>query len=141
MSEKKNIDYSQIETGYEFLPSDYTIDSSTVSIFLKAVEDENPLYKDTGIVPPMAVAASTLATLSRTINIPPGSIHTSQELEFIEIVRLNDLLTSYAKVSRAQKRGNIHILMVNLNVCNQHNETVLTGKTSFILPRGNNIEK
>jgi len=135
MSEENSIDYGQIEAGYEFPPGDYTLDSSAVSIFLEAVEDASLLYQDTGLVPPMAVAASAMATLSRTISLPPGSIHVSQELDFIEMVSVNDSLTNYARVSRTQRRGKIHLLTVDLDVRNQHQKTVLTGKTSFILLR------
>ncbi|MEE8414623.1 MAG: MaoC family dehydratase N-terminal domain-containing protein [Dehalococcoidales bacterium] len=134
MNDQTEIDYSQIEAGYEFPPGNYKLDASTVSIFLKAVEDTSPLYQDTGLVPPMAVAASAMATLSRTISLPPGSIHISQELEFIDMVSLDDSLTSYARISRTQRRGKLHLLTVDIDVRNQHRKTVLTGKTSFILP-------
>ncbi len=135
MNNQKNIDYSQIEAGYEFPPGTYKLDTATVSTFLKAVEDTSPLYKDTRLVPPMAVAASAMAALSGTISLPPGTIHVSQELNFIAAVNLDDSLTNYARISRAQKRGKLHLIAVALNVCNQNQETVLTGKTSFILPQ------
>ncbi|MFC1953710.1 MaoC family dehydratase N-terminal domain-containing protein [Chloroflexota bacterium] len=135
MNGKETIDYSQIEAGYEFPPGDYKVDSSTASVFLEAVEYTGPLYQDTGLVPPMAVAASALATLSRTISLPPGSIHVSQELEFVTIVNVNDSLTSYTRVNRVQQRGKIHLLTVDFDVRNQYQKTVLTAKTSFILPR------
>lgn len=135
MNNEKNIDYSQLEAGYEFPPGTCKLDTATVSTFLKAVEDTSQLYKDTGLVPPMAVAASAMATLSGTISLPPGAIHVSQEFNFIEVVNVDDSLTSYARLSRTQKRGKLHLIVINLNVSNQNQETVLTGKTSFILPQ------
>ena len=111
------------------------LDVSRVSLFLAAVEDKSYPYLENRLIPPMAVAALAMATLSNTISLPPGSIHVSQELSFVAAVSLDDSLTSYAKISRAQKRGKLHLISVDLNVRNQNQQTVLTGKTSFILPQ------
>ena len=128
--------YSQLEAGYEFPPGNYKLDASKVSLFLKAVGDTSPLYRDNNqLIPPMAVAALAMATLSNTISLPPGAIHVSQELSFVKAVSLDDSLTSYARLSRTQKRGKLHLITVDLNVRNQNQQTVLTGKTSFILPQ------
>lgn len=134
VSEKEKVEYSQLETGYEFPPSSYKLDASTVSAYLAAVEDTSDFYKDTELVPPMAVAAHAIAALSQGIRLPPGMIHVSQEFEFIDTVRVNDTLVSHAKVSRRQSRGEIHLLAIDLDVFNQNQKAVLAGKTSFILP-------
>ena len=128
--------YSQLGTGYEFPPGNFRLDASKVALFLRAVEDESYPYQDNRLIPPMAVAALAMATLSNTISLPPGSIHVSQELSFVAAVSQYDSLTSYARISRAQKRGKLHLIAVDLNVRNQNQQTVLTGKTSFILPQG-----
>ena len=134
MPEELKIEYSQLEVGYEFSPGSYKLDSSIVATYLKAVEDTSRLYQDTKLVPPMAIAAYALAALSQSICLPPGTIHVSQEFEFIDMVSVNDRLTSYAKVSRKQSRGKFHLLAIDLNVFNQRQKAVLAGKTSFILP-------
>jgi len=105
-----------------------------------AVEDTSCLYQDTKLVPPMAIAAYAMAALSQDISLPPGVIHVSQELEFISTVSVNDSLTSYAKVGRKQSRGKLHLLAISLDVLNQNQEAVLTGKTTFILPEQDNGE-
>jgi len=135
MLKQPKIEYSQLETGYEFAPSTHKLGASVLSTYLKAVEDTSSLYQDTNLVPPMAIAASAMAALSRGICLPPGAIHISQELEFIDTMSVDDSLTSYAKVSRKWSRGKFHFLDIAINVCNQNQRTVLTGKTSFILPQ------
>jgi len=134
MPKEQKVEYSQLEAGYEFPPSSYKLDSSMVAMYLKAVEDTSSLYQDTELVPPMAVAAYAMAALSESISLPSGTIHVSQELEFIDTVSIKDTITSYAKVSRKQSRGKFHLLIVELNVFNQRQKAVLAGKTSFILP-------
>jgi len=127
--------YSQLEAGYEFPPGNFVLDASRVSLFLEAVQDTSYPYRESRLIPPMAVAALAMSTLSNTISLPPGSIHVSQELGFVAAVSQDDTLTSYAKISRAQKRGKLHLISVDINVRNQDQQTVLTGKTSFILPQ------
>ena len=135
MPKEQKVGYSQLEAGYEFPPSSYKLDSSIVATYLKAVEETSSLYQDTELVPPMAVAAYAMAALSESISLPPGTIHVSQEFEFMDAVSTKDTVTSYAKVSRRQDRGKFHLLTVFLNVFNQNQKKVLAGKTSFILPK------
>ena len=134
MPEKQRIEYSQLEAGYEFLPSSYKLDSSIVATYLKAVEDTSGLYRDNTLIPPTLIAAYAMASLSETICLPPGTIHVSQEFEFMGTANIGDAFMSYARVSRKQSRGKFHLLIVNFNVVNQNQKTVLAGKTSFILP-------
>jgi len=134
------MEYNQLETGYEFPPSTYTLGASVLSTYLKAVEDTSYPYQDTNLVPPMAIAAYAMTALSQGIDLPPGAIHVSQELGFTGTVNIGDSLTSYAKVSRKLSRGKFNLLDVELDVCKQNQKTVLTGKTSFILPQQNDGE-
>jgi len=134
MAETQKIELNQLEAGYRFPASGYQLDASKVAAYLGAAEDTSHLYRDSRLVPPMAVAAYAMATLSQRIALPPGTIHVSQELEFIGMVSVDDSLTSQATVSRKQHRGKIHLLAIDLDVCNQNQQAVLTGKSTFILP-------
>lgn len=134
MAEQRKVEYRQLEAGYQFPPSGCRVDAATVSAYLGAVEETSHLYRDTGLVPPMAVAARVMASLSEHISFPAGAIHVSQELEFINTVSTTDVLTSHARVSRKQDRGKLCLLTIDLNVFNRAKKKVLAGKTSFILP-------
>lgn len=138
MPKQQKIEYYQLEAGYEFSPARYKLDSSMVSTYLKAVEATSSLYQGTELVPPMAIAAYAMAALSEAISMPPGIIHVSQELEFIDTVSIRDTITCHAKVSRKRDRGTLHLLTIDLNVFNQNQEAVLAGKTSFVLPTQDN---
>ena len=134
MSEKQKIEYSQLEAGFEFSPSSYRLDSTMIANYLKAVDETSELYQDTSLVPPMAIAAHAMAALSEGICLPPGTIHVSQEFEFLDTASIDDTFTSYARVGKKQSRGKFNLLVVDLNVTDQALKAVLTGKTSFILP-------
>ena len=135
-AETAKIEYADLVPGYEFPSSKYKMDASAVATYLRAVEETSSLYQNTGLVPPMAVAAYAMAALAKDISLPPGTIHVSQELEFWDTVSIKDTLTSQAKVSRKQNRGKFNLLAVDINVFNQRQKTVLSGKTRFILPEG-----
>ena len=134
MPQEQEIEFSQLEVGYEFSPSRYNLDQATVANYLKAVEDESSLYQDTDLVPPMVVAVYVMKALSDDVTLPPGTIHISQELQFVAAVSVDDSLINNARVSRQQTRGKLHLLNIELNVFNQNQEKVLTGTTSFSLP-------
>lgn len=134
MSEHEKTGYQDLKAGQEFSPTAFQVDSETVADYLKAVEEDNVIYQNTGLVPPMALAALALKALINTISMPPGTIHVSQEFEFIDAVNTRDTLTSQAKVSRVQERGKLHLMTVDISVVNQEQKPVLAGKTSFVLP-------
>ncbi|MBA7473872.1 hypothetical protein ES707_09217 [subsurface metagenome] len=134
MAEHSKMSYQDLKTGQEFPPATFQVDSTIVADYLKAIEEDNVLYQDTGLVPPMAVAALALKALINAISMPPGTIHVSQEFEFTDTVSTQDALTGHATVSRIQERGKLHLMTVAISVVNQKNRPVLAGKTGFILP-------
>jgi len=140
MSQQPKVEFQQLEAGYEFPPASYSLDSSIVATYLRAIEDTSSLYQTAGLVPPMAVAAYAMTTLSDSISLPPGTIHVSQELEFMSVVNVGDTITCSARVIRKQDRGRLRLMTVALDVLNQDQKKVLSGKTSFVLPEhdGNN---
>ena len=134
MPENQKINIREVTAGYAFPPVSYQIDSARVADYLEAVDEDDARYRDTGLVPPMAVSALALAALSEGMTMPPGAIHVSQEVEFLDTVSTADTVTSQATVARSQNRGKFHMVTVALSVVNQGEKEVMTGKTSFILP-------
>jgi hypothetical protein len=79
----KPISYEKLTPGYKFPPTTYELTPSFVSRYLKAVEGS-----DAGFVPPLAMTACAIATMTKAVPLPPGTIaiHASQELEFLRLV-------------------------------------------------------
>jgi acyl dehydratase len=132
--EKRRAEYSELTTGYEFSPKKFRLDKEKVAAYLKAVEGNRHIQDEQEIVPPMAIAALAMTALSEGISFPPGAIHVSQELQFLDTVSIDETLTSQAKISRKLERGKFHMLTISINVQNEHKIPVLAGETSFILP-------
>ncbi len=130
----QEINYRELQPGHEFPSATYRIDASTLEAFLRAVGEETSLYENLEIVPPMAVTAFAMAALSESMSLPWGSIHVSQEMGFTNVVRTGDAITSSAWVTRNHKRGNMHLLAIELKALDSNDNLVLTGRTTFVLP-------
>jgi hypothetical protein len=134
MTEKARIEYHQLSAGFEFQPQSYTLDSATVSLYLEAVGESHDLYTKENLVPPMAVTAFAMSALSGAVKMPDGTIHVSQELDFLQPVMVGDTITCHSKVSRKVDRGGLHLMNTDISVVNQRAEQVLTGRVGFVLP-------
>ena len=132
MTEPK-IKYEQLTTGFEFAPSIITMDSKTVKSYIEATEDNSTVYQNK-IVPPMAIAALAMTAMAGSFELLPGTVHVSQQLEFLNTVNINETLTCYASVSRKVARGKFHMLTIGIKVLNRRQDTVITGEIGFILP-------
>jgi hypothetical protein len=130
----QKIDYEKLTTGYEFVPSGFSIDAESVDKYLDAVDGSKGIYKKNNSVPPMSIAALAMTAMAEGLSMPPGAIHVSQEITFRNSARINENLTSHARVNRIVKRGKLHMLSIGINVINDKNIPVLEGETSFILP-------
>jgi acyl dehydratase len=134
MEQESKTDFNQLFVGFEFPKQSYTFDASMAATYIEAVKESNDLYLKEGLVPPMEVTAYAMASLSRSIALPAGTIHVTQELDFMALVKVGDTITCSSKVSRKVDRSGMHIMTTDIEVINQNQVKVLAGKVGFILP-------
>jgi len=132
MANQQRVEFAQLETGHEFPPASYVLQPNLIESYLTATQETYPAFHQEKLVPPTAVAAYALAALAEGMAVPPGTIHTSQEIEATDLVHVNDTITSHARVSSKRSRKNMEIMTIDINVTNQAGVTVLTGKTTFL---------
>jgi len=126
------VEFEQLEVGYEFPSTTYALTPEIISKYLEAVE-EIPCPQIES-VPPMAIAAYAMSALSQVLSLPPGSIHTAQEMEFLQSVPLGTTVSCSAKIVQKQARARFRLLVVEINIRDQDEELVLLEKTTLILP-------
>ena len=131
---QEKIDYREISTGYEFQPAEIRLSNESIAAYLDAVEGNKSMYEQTGAVPPMAISAQAMTAMADGLSFPPGAVHVSQELQFLERASVGEALTSYAKVIRKVERGKFNMLTVGIRIVNSKQTTVLTGEIGIILP-------
>jgi acyl dehydratase len=125
------VNYEELIPGYEFPPASYELSASLVSKYLQAVDGAGD-----GFVPPLAITACVIAAMSGSFSLPPGTIaiHASQELEFFKLVPIGATVECHTRVAQKITRGKMSMLILELEIFNQGNEKVQSGKTTIALP-------
>jgi acyl dehydratase len=125
----------QLDVGYEFPPSSYELDPLVIAKYLDAVgrpsERNSPAP---GSVSPMAVAAYTMKAVMESFALPPGSIHASQEFEFLKLVPVRTTIDCHGRIVQKVNRGQLHLLVIELEALNQDRERVLSGRATLVVP-------
>ena len=125
------VNYEELIPGYEFPPASYELSASLVSKYLQAVDGSGD-----GFVPPLAITACVIAAMSGSFSLPPGTIaiHASQELEFFKLVPIGSTIECHTIVAQKITRGKMSMLILELEIFDQGNEKVQSGKTTIALP-------
>jgi len=127
----KTITYEELIPGYKFAPATYELSASFVSKYLKAVDAAGD-----GFVPPLAITACAVATMTNSVPLPPGTIaiHASQELEFFKPVPVGATIECHIGVAQKIARGKMSMLILELDVFDKGKEKVQSGKATIALP-------
>jgi len=126
--------FEQLAVGYEFPPVTYQLSESAISKYVEAVGEQQD-FLTSGTVPPLAIGAYAMNALSQSFSIPPGSIHASQEFEFLKVVPIGTTITCCGKIAQKVERGRLSLVVLEINGLNQDKEKVLTGKATVAIPR------
>ena len=127
----KPITYEELTPGYKFPPVTYELSTSFVSRYLKAVDAAGD-----GFVPPLAITACAVASMTKSVPLPPGTIaiHASQELEFFKLVPVGTTIECHIGVAQKIGRGKISMLILEIEVFDGGKEKVQSGKATIALP-------
>lgn len=132
--EGQKIDFQALSVGRTTASVSYHLTKEAVSEYIEAVADGSPLYQDTDLVPPTALAALSVRTLLVSLGLPPGTVHASQDLGFKGVARTGQRITCGGRVVQNQLRGKSRFLAVEANVSGEDGEMLLWGRSLVILP-------
>lgn len=119
--------------GYVFPPGPVSLTPEAVAAYVAATQDGSA-YASSGGVPPLAVAALALRRLLEACTLPPGSLHTGQEIEFHAVVRPGDELTMTGQIAQRSERAGMAIVVVEFAV-SRPDSPVVTGRTTVMAPQ------
>ncbi len=110
---------------------DATQDS--VDEYLDSVGDGLSIYKETGFAPPLYSAASALGALLRELALPPGAIHSLQEVKTLSPVAIGSSVNVSALVEKPRRRAGLEFITV---VCSIESDgaLALTSKSTVLAP-------
>jgi len=127
------ISFEELAVGYEFPATNYELSKPLIARYLEAVGGQQ-YFLTSGVVPPLAIAAYAMTALSQSFSVPPGSIHASQEFEFLKLVPIGSTVSCGGKIVQKVQRGRLYLVVLEINALNQDKEKVLSGKATIAVP-------
>jgi acyl dehydratase len=103
--------------------------------YLNAVADGSQVYYQYSLVPPLALAAYTLGSLLEKLDLPPGAIHSLQEIETLQPVAFGEEIKATALVESPRRRGDLEFTTVRYCLDDSEGQRVQTGKTTVLVTR------
>ena len=104
-----------------------------VSDYLAAVGDGLPTYSQHRLVPPVALASRALGSLLERLELPPGAIHSLQEIEVIEPVPFGEEITGTAFVGPGKRRAGMEFITAGLTLKNRAGRPTLGSKSTVLV--------
>ncbi len=123
-------------TGAEIELGSWGLTGEAVRRYLEAVGDDLDLYLRQGLVPPLALSAYALGALLEKLALPPGTIHSIQEMDAVLPVSIGEDITGAAVVERPRRRGAWQFTTVTYTLKDKMGATVQTGRTTVLVPVG-----
>jgi hypothetical protein len=95
-----------LAAGHVFDPIQFTITAADARAYREAVLEQLPSSNlPRRLVPPLAVAALALGKLLAQVELPPGSLHASESLEFYLAIQEDSDLECRARLSQRSVRA------------------------------------
>ena len=107
--------------------------AEAVDDYLRAVGDELPIYRQTGLAPPLYGAASSLGLLLKTLDLPPGAIHSLQEVDTLTPLDMGQELRAVAAIERPRQRAGLRFLTASCTLETIEGVPSLTGKSTVMV--------
>lgn len=101
--------------------------------YLSAVGDGLPLYARYGLVPPVALAARALGSLLERLELPPGAIHSLQEVSALTPVAVGQTVTARASVGGPKRRGGMEFITAEVCLNDKEDKEVLSSKSTVLV--------
>lgn len=133
------IDYSSLAVGDVFSHRRYSIPRDSVNRYLEAVQDSSPSSSGDSsfisqLAPPMCVATLSLRGVVQDLHIPGGTLHVSQDMQFLKPVPIDMSLTCIATLHQNSTRGNWRFIMMEMEVTDAMKDIVLKSRSSIMIP-------
>ena len=110
-----------------------SVGAGPVDDYLRAVGDELPIYRQTGLAPPLYAAAAALGLLLKTLELPPGAIHSLQEMDTLAPIAIGRDLAAVAALERPRQRGGLRFITASCALSDADGAPALSGKTTVML--------
>ena len=101
--------------------------------YLAAVGDEIQAYFQFGLVPTVALAARALGSLLERLELPPGAIHSLQEIDTLRPVAIGQTINGTATVGSPRRRGGMEFIAAGFSLKDGDGREVLEGRSTVLV--------
>ena len=112
---------------------EWTVTEEFVAAYLEAVGDGSPVCFEHRLAPPLALAARGLGLLLEKLELPPGAIHSVQEIETRQPIPFGAQVTAQAVVGPSRRRGDMELLAVGLSLQDAAEASALESKSTVLV--------
>lgn len=123
-----------VSTGVKVDLGSWTVGEDLIRRYLMAVEDGQPTYFKLGMAPPLALSAWALGSMLDSLALPPGAIHSRQELETHRGVRLGETIQCTGYLGEPTHRSGMRILTAGYTLTGSNGQQVQRGKSTVLAP-------
>lgn len=128
---------SHIVVGQEISGTSFLLGPAMAQAYTSAVEESSPVYRDTDLVAPTAIAALGVRTILKELALPPGTLHAAQEISMSRAVSTGEEISCAAKVTQSSQRRGWQFVVVKFSLADREGKTVLDGRTTLMVPQQN----
>lgn len=114
----------------------WTVTEEKVKGYLEAVGDDQELYLELGLAPPLALCSYALGALLEKMSLPAGTIHSIQEMEVVGATSIGQEVYGEAAPERPRSRGGLVFTTVGYLLRDDQGKVVQRGKTTVLTPAG-----
>ncbi len=110
----------------------WAISEDLVTRYLEAVGNPRSICLELNLAPPLALSAWALGGIIGRLSLPPGSIHSRQELETHRAVEFGETLLATAYPGAPIQRAGLTMLTVGYSLTGGDGQPVHTGKSTVL---------
>jgi hypothetical protein len=114
---------------------------SSVRAYLHAVGDTNRIYEECRLVPPLALAAHALGALLEKLALPPGAVHSLQEVEPVNSVPWGTRVQASAMLDPPRRRGQMSFITASFTVTDSSGNDLIVGKTTVLVTGNDSLPR
>ena len=130
------IDYSELVPGQIVSRRSYLLDDEMIAGYMAAVQDGSGLLDSRDgkpLAPPMSIAALSVGGVVQDLQIPGGSLHVGQELDFVRAVPVGETLKCEATLKQNSVRGGWRFMVLESEVRDSEGRRVMAGRSTVML--------
>ena len=125
--------YSELKPDQIISNQQFNLDKAFVVDYLQSTTDKST-EDSQDFAPPMSLAALAVRAAITDLQIPGGTLHLTQEVEFFGPFRIGETISCTAKLLQNSVRAGMRILVIGLSIENNTGSQIMSGKSTITVP-------